>query len=201
VDVVMGRGSFEELEDHEQFWDPKLLLPEGLTREQLYEEHIVSLEKVGAHFPPPSAFHHQLSFNGHSRVFFGSFLSQASSVSLQGSQSQYTLNDASLNNSMSMNANGTMTLVSPLTIPLPPSQNFTDDIVNWGQLSGETPLHTSELIDLNGSSSSNTNSPTDSAEKELDFDEWLNDIYENDYGTKDKIPNKELIEETSSGLY
>ena len=51
---------FEELEDDEHFWDPKLLLPEGLTRQQLQEEHWEALRAAGAVIPPP----HHMNCNG-----------------------------------------------------------------------------------------------------------------------------------------
>jgi hypothetical protein len=46
----MGDTSFEELEEEEHFWDPNLLLPDNLTREQLYAEHVASLRAVEMDF-------------------------------------------------------------------------------------------------------------------------------------------------------
>ena len=51
---------FEESENDEHFWDPKLLLPEGLTRQQLQEEHREALRTAGAVIPPP----HRMNCNG-----------------------------------------------------------------------------------------------------------------------------------------
>ena len=52
-EIVASDTVFEELEDEEHFWDTKLLLPEGLTRQQLQEEHWESLRAAGAVIPPP----------------------------------------------------------------------------------------------------------------------------------------------------
>jgi hypothetical protein len=46
----MGNTSFEELEEEEHFLDPNLLLPDNVTREQLYAEHMASLQAVRAEF-------------------------------------------------------------------------------------------------------------------------------------------------------
>ena len=52
-EIVASDTVFEELEDEEHFWDTNLLLPEGLTRQQLQEEHWESLKAAGAVIPPP----------------------------------------------------------------------------------------------------------------------------------------------------
>ena len=95
-EIVKGRTSFEELEEFEQFWDPGLLLPEKVTREQVFEEHIGSLEAAGALLPG-----YQLLSDTFDQNFqLGSQLNQAFA-----SQSQNTFSQGQPTTSMNVDGN------------------------------------------------------------------------------------------------
>ena len=105
----MGNTSFEELEEYEQFWDPALLLPDNLTREQLYDEHVASLEAAGAHLPIPAV---GCPMNGHynpnvvSSQHSSYHGSQSQNPFSQGSlDGQNTFNQSSLDGSLNVNVN------------------------------------------------------------------------------------------------
>lgn len=161
--VVMGDTSFEELEDYHQFWDPNLLLPENVSREQLYEEH---LEAVGAYFAPRC---HPLNGPVNSNIC-GHISSQSSSACNNGSQSQHSLDSGSLD------ANRVQTFAYPLgAIPVLHSQNY--DGTNALSVSASLGSRADNYIDL----TSPCATPPPSASKkedDIDFNEWLHLDYE-----------------------
>lgn len=189
----MGNTSFEELEEYEQFWDSALLLPDNVTREQLYEEHVASLEAAGAHFPTPAIAYAPM--NGH----YNPDVLNSQHSSYHGSQSQNvfsqgTLNvqnassQSSLDGSLNVNAIATLAYGYPIgRIPATGSQTFTYNGMDLRTLSVDPTLaslcttsHGHDAIDL----TSGDASPKSSPEEEVDFDEWLHD-QDNDEDTEE----------------
>ena len=190
----MGNTSFEELEEYEQFWDSALLLPDNVTREQLYQEHVSSLEAAGARFPPRALGF--LPMNDH---YSPNIPSSQSSQSFHGNQSQNTFSQASLDGqdtfsqtsldgSLNVNANTMLAHGYPIGVfPTTGSQAFVHNIMNLRTFSVDPSLASlsttnnvtnngREVIDL----TSTTESPTSSSpEEEVDFNEWLHDQDDN----------------------
>lgn len=187
----MGNTSFEELEENEQFWDPGLLLPDNVTREQLYEEHVASLEAAGAHLPIPAVacplnvhYNPNVVSSQHSSYHGSQSQNTFSQGSLDGPN---TLSQNSLDGSLNVNANTMLVYGYPIgRFDTTGSQTFTPNGMNMRTLSVDPTLATlcttnvtdngHEVIDLTFSDSS----PTSSPEEEVDFDEWLHDLDDNE---------------------
>ena len=114
-EIVDSDCVFDELEDEDQFWDPDLLLPEGLTAERLRDEHYDSLHAAGAVFPPHPPINSNELLNGGVHMVKTPLLSQ--STDSQSSLSQCMLTGSQLsgraNASPSLSFHGSQTQ-SPL---------------------------------------------------------------------------------------
>jgi hypothetical protein len=174
----MGDTNFEELEEFHQFWDPDLLLPENVTREELYEEHTASMPVVRPHvYSKWHPWKCRVNINVRSP-----WSSQSSSASYHGSQSQSqsTNEGGSLGGSLNLNANGMLTFGYPSgAITFPHSQNWDDIFVPT--LSLDTSMGTSadNCVDLTSPSTPPPSSSTPK-EEEIDFDEWLHEDNESE---------------------
>ena len=196
---MMGNTSFEELEEYEQFWDSALLLPDNVTREQLYQEHIASLEAAGAHFPPPVVgfipmtddYNPNIPSSQHSQSFQGS---QSQNSFSQGSlEAQNTFSQRSLDGSLNVNANTMIAHGYPIAgFPTIGSQSFIHNVMNLRTFSIDPTLaflsstndvtnNGREIVDLTSDNASPTSSSPD---EEVDFNEWLHDQDDNEEETE-----------------
>jgi hypothetical protein len=172
----MGDATLEELEEFHQFWDPDLLLPENVTREELYEKHIASMpvvrQRISSRWQP---WKRHVNINVCSPRS-----SQSSSASYNGSQSQSqsTIEGGSLDGSLNLNANGMLTSGYPSrAMTVPHSQNW--DGIFVPALSLDTSMGTSadNCVDL---TSPSTPPPSTPKEEEVDFNEWLHEDNESE---------------------
>ena len=202
----MGNTSFEELEEYEQFWDSALLLPDNVTREELYEEHVASLQAAGAHFPPAAVggvpLNDRFNPNAPSSQHLSYHSSQSQNTFSQGSlDGQNTFSQRPLDGSLNANANTVLAYGYPIGLfPGTGSQTFIPNVMNLRTLSVDPTLESlcttnnvtnngREVIDLTSSDASPTSSPP---EDEVDFDEWLHDQDDDE-----KEETEELNEEVS----
>jgi hypothetical protein len=209
--VVMGDTSFEELEEYEQFWDSALLLPDNVTREQLYEEHVDSLEAAGAHFPPPAigcvpmnVHYNPNALSSQHSSFHGS---QSQNTFSQGSlDGQNTLSQKSLDGSLNVNGNTMLAYGYSIgRFPGTGSQPFIPSVMNLRTLSVDPTLASlcttsnvtsngREVIDLTSIDASPTSSPP---EEEVDFDEWLHDQDDNEEEEAEELNGEVSIKQES----
>jgi len=184
----MGDATFEELEEFHQFWDPDLLLPQNVTREELYEEHIASMQVVRQHISSKwRPWKRRVNINVCSPL---SSQSSSASYNESQSQSQGTIEGGCLDGSLNLNTNGMPTFGYPsAAITVPHSQNWNGILVPALSLDTSMETGVDNCIDL---TSPNTPPPSTSTPKEdkIDFNEWLHE--DNESETED---NKTEVKE------
>jgi hypothetical protein len=175
----LGRTGFEELEDYEQFWDPELLLPDNVSREELYHEHVESLQTAEAHFVPTrQSLDWYISTN-----LGGHWTSQVSSASYW-SQNQSSVDEGSQNGSEQMHMNAIANYEYPFVANAVPDPLIYNN-VNLGCFAIDTALAScsSDYIDLTSIGTS-TSSFSRKADEDVDFNEWLHEDDEKEISAK-----------------
>jgi hypothetical protein len=197
---ILADKLFEELEEEEQFFDPQLILPDGFSRHQLYQEHLHAMQAAEACFPL-----HQTAplVNGHISgtvtPHVTNLPSQSSAPSLQGSQSR---NPAMLDQTLSDDPTTVINdsdpvLASPYLFNTPDSTASQNNSNGMGLEN----LSTANMTLTSFSTENYTNLTSEETdiidfqiEEEINFDEWI--CYED---TCDGFNETSIEEQQSEG--